>query len=118
MRRRRKTKLDRKAIAFAAIVLAVHWAPFGGVQASVTRAQNAVQDAVAGPQFTDAAFSLERYHMVAGTYDGADVMGRRITIRWTTDNAYCVEGVSTSGAAEYLLGPSGNLVPGFCPYAF
>ena len=114
----RRGTIDRKAVAFAIVVLAIHWAPFGGVQKSVTRAQNAVADAIAGPQFTDAAFSLERYRMISGTYDGADVMGRRITVRWATDKAYCVEGVSESGATEYLLGPHGHLIPGFCPYAF
>jgi hypothetical protein len=113
----RRGKVDRKAVVFAVIVLSVHWAPFGGVQASVTRAQKAVADAIAGPQFSDAAFSLERYRTIAGTYDGANVMGRRITMRWATDNAYCIDGVSESGAAEYLLGPRGRLSPGSCPYA-
>ena len=82
----------------------------------VSHAQTAIADAIAGPQFTDAAFSLDQYHTLAGTYDGAAVNGRRITVRWANDRTYCIEGVSQGGAAEHLLGPNGHVAPGRCPY--
>jgi hypothetical protein len=105
------------AVATAATVLSVHGASLGHAQRFVIHAQNAVADAIAGPQFSDAAFALERYRALSGTYDGAGVEGRRITVRWATDRTYCVEGVSQSGAVEYLLGPHGHVAPGRCPYA-
>jgi hypothetical protein len=103
------------AVATAAIAFHVHGASLGHAQKLVDQARNTVADAIAGPQFNDAAFALERYHTLAGTYDGADVEGRRIVVRWATDRTYCIEGVSQSGAVEYVLGPHGHIAPGTCP---
>ena len=113
----RPGKAARLAVAAAATAFYVHGAPLGHAQRFVTHAQNAVADAIAGPQFSDAAFSIERYHELSGTYDGAGIEGRRITVRWATDKTYCIEGVSHGGVAEYLLGPNGNVAAGHCPYA-
>jgi hypothetical protein len=85
-------------------------------QRFVTSTQNSIADMIAGPQFSDAAFSFARYHDLAGTYVDAGVEGRRISVLWATDRAYCVEGVSQSGLVEYLLGPHGHVMPGHCPY--
>jgi hypothetical protein len=104
------------AVAAAATVFYVHGASLGHAQRYVTHAQNSIADLIAGPQFGDAAFSLERYHQLAGTYDGAGFEGRRVTVLWATDRTYCVEGVSQSGAVEYLLGPQGHVASGRCPY--
>ena len=80
-------------------------------------ARDSVADMIAGPQFGDAAFSLERYRDLSGTYDGAGVEGRRITVVWATDRFYCIEGVSQNGALQYLLGPHGRVAAGRCPVA-
>lgn len=113
----RTRKATRLAVAAAATALYVHGAPLGHTQRFVTHARNVIADAIAGPQFGDAAFAIERYHELSGTYDGAGVEGRRITVRWATDKTYCIDGVSQGGAAEYLLGPNGHVTPGRCPYA-
>jgi len=105
------------AVASVATAFSTSGASLGHAQLLLTQAQNAIADAIAGPQFSDAAFALERYHELSGTYDGAGVEGRRITVRWATDKTYCIDGVSQSGAAEYLLGPNGYVAPGRCPYA-
>ena len=103
------------AVASVATAFSASGASLGHAQRYVTHAQNAIADAIAGPQFSDAAFALERYHELSGTYDGAGVEGRRITVRWATDKTYCIDGVSQSGAAEYLLGPNGHIAFGHCP---
>jgi hypothetical protein len=102
-------------VATAAAALYPNGESLGDAHQFVTHAQTVIADAIDGPQFSDAAFSLDRYHMLSGTYDGSGVEGRRITIRWATDRAYCIDGVSQGGAAEYLLGPNGRVAPGSCP---
>src|SRR3954453_2307681 len=82
------------AVASAATAFYVHGASLGHAQKLVDQTRNTIADAIAGPQFNDAAFTLERYHMLSGTYDGAEVEGRRIAVRWATDRAYCIEGVT------------------------
>jgi hypothetical protein len=86
-------------------------------RAAVTHAQASVADALAGPQFGETVFALEGYHRLAGTYDGSSIVGRGVVLRWTTDRAYCIDGVTQRGVAEYLLGPGGHVVPGYCPTA-
>jgi len=103
------------AIASVVTILSTSGAPLGQAQLLVRQTQIAISDAIDGPQFSDAAFSLEQYHTLSGTYDGAAVEGRRITVRWATDRTYCIDGVSQGGAAEYLLGPNGQVEPGRCP---
>jgi hypothetical protein len=103
------------AVASAATAFYVHGASLGHAQKFVDSTRNTIADAIAGPQFDDAAVALERYHMLSGTYDGAGIQGRRISLRWGTDRAYCIEGVSQSGAVQYLLGPHGRTAPGTCP---
>jgi hypothetical protein len=103
------------AVAFAATAASAHGASLGPAQTFVDRTRNPIADAIAGPQFSDAAFALERYHMLSGTYDGAGIEGRRIAVRWATDRAYCIEGVSQSGAVRYVVGPHGSISPGTCP---
>jgi hypothetical protein len=104
------------AVAAAATALYVQGASLGHAQRYVTHAQTSIADLIAGPQFAEAAFSLERYHQLSGTYDDAGFEGRRVAVLWATDKTYCVEGVSQSGAVEYLLGPHGHVAPGRCPY--
>jgi hypothetical protein len=106
------------AIASVVTAYSASGGTFTGAHSLVSNAQTAVADAIAGPQFTDAAFSLDRYHMLSGTYDGAAVEGRRITVRWATATSYCIEGVSQGGVPQYLLGPHGHVAPGGCPVAF
>jgi hypothetical protein len=104
------------AIGSLVVALSGTGGPLGHPGTLITEARTAIADAVAGPQFSDAAYSLEQYRNLSGTYQGAAVMGRQITVRWATDKMYCVEGVSTSGAVEYLLGPNGHVALGSCPY--
>jgi hypothetical protein len=106
------------AIASVITAYSASGGTFSRAQLVVSHAQNAVADAIAGPQFTDAAFSLDRYHTLSGTYDGAAVEGRLITVRWATATSYCIEGVSEAGSAQYLLGPYGHVASGNCPIAF
>jgi hypothetical protein len=105
-------------LALASVAAALSASPvlLARAQLFVSHTRTAIADAIAGPQFTDAAFSLDQYHSLAGTYDGAAVDGRRITVRWATGKAYCIEGVSQGGAIEHLLGPNGQVAPGRCPY--
>jgi hypothetical protein len=84
---------------------------------AVAHAQASVADVFAGPQFGETAFALEGYHRLSGTYDGSSIEGRGIVLRWATDRAYCIEGVTQGGVAEYLLGPGGHVARGYCPYA-
>jgi hypothetical protein len=116
-----RMSLLRSKTAFLAVAIAaalyVHGSPLGHAQRFVTQTQNSIASAIAGPQFSDAAMSLELYRQAAGTYAGAGIEGRRITVRWATDSAYCVEGVRQSGAVDHLVGPHGRLAPGQCPYA-
>jgi hypothetical protein len=104
------------AVATAATVFGVQGTSFGRhVSRSVVHVQNAVADAIDGPQFGDAAMTLERYHQLSGTYDGADVSGRGIVVKWASDAHFCVEGRKQSGDVEHLLGPYAPVVPGPCP---
>jgi hypothetical protein len=104
------------AVVTAAAVFGVQGTPLSRhISRSLTNVQNAVADAIIGPQFGDVAMSMERYHDLAGTYDGADLSGRGIVVRWATDAHYCVDGVSESGTVEHLLGPYARVEPGSCP---
>lgn len=102
------------AVTSAALFLGASGAP-SGLGRTVTRVQNALAETFAGPQFSDAAVAMERFHQLSGTYDGADFSGRRISVRWATGTQFCIDGVSQSGVAEYLLGPGGSVAPGACP---
>ncbi len=84
----------------------------------VRHAQSVVVDALVGPDYGTAAFALERYHDVAGTYAGAELPARSMTLRWATVTYYCVEGQSVSGAVSHLIGPHGYKAPGPCPGGF
>ena len=82
------------AVTSAALFLGAQGAPSGHLGRTMTRVQNALAEAIAGPQFGDAAVAMERFHQLSGTYDGADVSGRRIAVRWATDTRFCIDGVS------------------------
>jgi hypothetical protein len=77
--------------------------------------QNAVTDALIGPDYTSAAFELDRYHEIAGTYAGAELPARSMTLRLASATFYCVEGRSASGTVSHLIGPRGSRAPGSCP---
>jgi hypothetical protein len=81
----------------------------------VRHVQNVVADALIGPDYTSAAFELERYHEIAGTYAGAELPTRSMTLRLATAAFYCVEGRSASGAVTHMIGPHGAKAPGPCP---
>jgi hypothetical protein len=102
-------------VATAATALYVHGTGHGAARHFVTQAQSAVSDAIVGPKFGDAAAGLRRYHDLSGTYDGADVGGRSMVVRWASDNGYCIEGTSKRAGLQHLIGPSGRVVPGACP---
>jgi hypothetical protein len=113
-------RLSRGAFLAVAVATTLSSVPPSMVQrarTAVTRAQASVADVFAGPQFAETAFALESYHRLSGTYDGSSIEGRGIAVRWATDRAYCIEGVTQGGVAEYLLGPGGRVVHGYCPYA-
>ncbi|HVM57700.1 MAG TPA: hypothetical protein VMT74_09565 [Gaiellaceae bacterium] len=81
----------------------------------VRHAQYAVEDLIAGPDFGSAALALERYRAIAGTYAGAEIADRNMSLGWGTEVAYCVEGVGASGAVAHLVGPGGHVSSGHCP---
>ena len=83
----------------------------------VRHAQDAVVDALVGPDYGSAALDLERYHELAGTYAGAELPARSMTLRWATVTYYCVEGKSVSGSVSHLIGPHGYKAPGPVPAA-
>jgi hypothetical protein len=56
------------AIAAAATVSNVAWAEFNHGAHLVTHVQYAVSDALIGPDYPSAAFELDRYRVLAGTY--------------------------------------------------
>ena len=102
-------------IAAAATLSNVAWADLNSGAHLVRHVQNAVTDALIGPDFTSAAFELERYHDLSGTYAGAELPTRSMTLRWATTTFYCVEGKSASGAVSHLIGPHGSSASGPCP---
>ena len=102
-------------IAAAATLSNVAWTDLNHGTRFVRHVQNAVTDALIGPDYTSAAFELERYHELAGTYSGAELPTRAMTLRWATGTFYCVEGRSASGAVSHLIGPHGSTAPGPCP---
>ena len=111
-------RAPRLKVVVAATLFGLQGAPFG-FSDTVTHLQNVVADAIVGPQFSDAAMSLERYHQLSGSYDGADVTGLGITLRWTTGARYCIDGHRASGAVEHVVGPNGATEAGPCPvFAF
>jgi hypothetical protein len=81
----------------------------------VRNAQYAVEDFIAGPNFGAAAVALERYRGIAGTYSGAEIADRSMSLVWGTEAAYCVEGVGASGNVSHLVGPEGHVTSGHCP---
>lgn len=81
----------------------------------VRHAQFAVEDLITGPDYGSAAVALERYRAIAGTYAGAEIADRSMSLGWGTEVAYCVEGVGASGAVSHLVGPDGHVSPGHCP---
>jgi len=81
----------------------------------VRHAQFTVEDLIAGPDYGSAAVALERYHAIAGTYAGAEIAERSMTLAWGTEVAYCVEGVGASGDVSHLVGPDGHVSSGHCP---
>jgi hypothetical protein len=105
------------AVASVVVAFSSGGAPLDQANQLFAQAQTAVADAIAGPQFSDAVFSLERYHTLSGTYDGAGVAGRGIAVRWANARMYCIEGVSQNGSVKFLLGPNGRVTSGRCPYA-
>jgi hypothetical protein len=72
------------AIAAAATVSNVAWAEFNHGAHLVTHVQYAVSDALIGPDYPSAAFELDRYRVLAGTYAGAELPARSMTLRWAT----------------------------------
>jgi hypothetical protein len=102
------------AVALAAAAPGGH---IGGLTPgeAVTHAQNLVVDAFDGPRFSDISVTMTRWHELAGTYQGADVTGGRVSVRWATAQAYCVEGTSSTRGLEHLIGPSGDRLTGPCP---
>jgi hypothetical protein len=103
------------AVASVALFFSAQGASFGDVGRTVTHVQHTFADAIAGPQFGDAAASMERFHQLSGTYDGAAISGRSITVRWATDTRFCIDGVRQSGAVEHMIGPNASVDPGPCP---
>jgi hypothetical protein len=103
------------AIAAAATVSNVAWAEFNHGAHLVTHVQYAVSDALIGPDYPSAAFELDRYRAIAGTYAGAELPARSMTLRWATPAFYCVEGLSASGAVSHMIGPHGGRAQGPCP---
>jgi len=83
--------------------------------AMVRNAQYAVEDMISGPDFGSAAVALERYREIAGTYAGAEIADRSMSLAWGTEAAYCVEGVGASGDVSHLVGPEGRVTSGHCP---
>jgi hypothetical protein len=102
-------------IAAAATVSNVAWTDLNHGARFVRHVQYAVTDALIGPDYSSAAVELERYHELAGTYVGAELPTRSMTLRWATVTFYCVEGQSTSGAITHLIGPHGSTASGPCP---
>jgi hypothetical protein len=102
-------------IAAAATLSNVAWADLNQGARLVRHVQTAVTDALIGPDYGSAALELERYRELAGTYAGAELPTRSMTLRWATVTFYCVEGRSTSGALSHLIGPHGNRASGPCP---
>lgn len=72
------------AIAAAATASNVAWADFNHGAHLVRRMQYAVSDALIGPDYPSAAFELDRYRAIAGTYAGAELPARSMTLRWAT----------------------------------
>lgn len=105
------------AVAVATTMSSAPPAWIAQARTAVTHAQATVADALAGPQFGETVFALEGYRRLAGTYDGSSIVARGVVLRWATDRAYCVEGVTQGGVAEYLLGPGGHVTTGYCPSA-
>jgi hypothetical protein len=103
------------AIAAAATASNVAWADFNHGAHLVRRMQYAVSDALIGPDYPSAAFELDRYRAIAGTYAGAELPARSMTLRWATPAFYCVEGLSASGAVSHMIGPHGSKTLGPCP---
>jgi len=103
------------AVVSSALFFGAAGASFGPIGRTVTHVQNTVADAIAGPQLGDAALAMERFHQLAGTYDGAAISGPRMTIRWATGTRFCIDGVRQSGAVEHMIGPNARVEPGPCP---
>jgi len=118
-RQRMTIVLPRKSVCLAlacgATLLAFHAPLARPAQRFVTQAQNTIAGRIAGPQFDGVAANMESYRAVAGSYEGAEIGGQQITMRWTSATAYCVEGVSPDGSVSHLLGPNGQVSPGRCP---
>jgi hypothetical protein len=103
------------AVVAAATALYLHGTGLGEAGQFVTQTQNTVSDVMIGPKFGDAAIGLQRYHDLSGTFDGASVGGRSMELKWGSDAAYCIEGVSKANGMQHLLGPGGVVAPGPCP---
>ena len=78
-------------------------------------AQAVVLDTFDGPRFGDAAVTLERWHELSGTYEGADISGGHLTLRWAGAGGYCIEGISSTHGLEHVVGPVGRREAGPCP---
>ena len=75
----------------------------------------------------NASTYLETFYVDAGTYDGAGTYlaapttdfkasaGNAITVPTATANAYCIQGVGTTGAIFHLTSEDGAVVPAACP---
>ncbi len=102
------------AVVSAATVCAIH---FGGFEPdrAVAHAQGVVADALDGPRFDDAAISLTRWRELSGSYDGADISGGHVVLRWANESWYCIEGTSARHGLQHLLGPGGSRRAGPCP---
>ncbi len=102
------------AVALAVTAPGAHIGSYSPGEA-FARAQAAVVDAFDGPRFSDAAVTLERWHELSGTYEGADITGGHLSLRWAGVAGYCIEGVSSTRGLEHLLGPGGRRQAGPCP---
>jgi hypothetical protein len=102
-------------VATAATALHFNGSGLGRAGRVVVHTQHRVADAFVGPKFGDAAIGLERYHNLSGTYDGADVGGPRMRLKWGNDASYCIEGLSETKGVQHLVGPHGLVFAGPCP---
>jgi hypothetical protein len=104
-------------IAVVAIMLAVHaWLggasgskKGGGLIENITFADRSAAEA----NVRTAVPSLEAWHAVHGTYEGATVTVGNVQIVRLTRDSYCLEG-HVGDAVASMNGPSGNVVPVAC----
>ena len=66
-----------------------------------------------GVKLQQAAFAVEQFHALNGTYAGSSLGGLGVRLTRADASSYCLE--SGSGAAlSHLAGPGGSPAPGAC----